>query len=173
SEDAADPPYSYRPRLDNFAMRYTSKRDILEGPLRTTSQGNLIEEETGDWLLMETPAEPGPTRTREFWESEESTGTPKPKSLPVIDLPEAKNGATGLDDPRTRKPLARTLKNALTGSNRPPREPYISSLDGLRAKGDETCQSNKKVKNENTIDVIEGNLDLEMKEKFGKVWKER
>lgn len=42
--------------------------------------------------------------------------------LLLVNAPEAKNGGTGADDPRARKPVSRVIKNWMTGSNRLPQD---------------------------------------------------
>jgi hypothetical protein len=77
---------SQRPRVPQGAMYTASALDKKRGPLRTTSDGNLIEEETGDWLFLDTKEvgqRPSPRRAREG-------------------LPEAKNGANGMVAPRKK-----------------------------------------------------------------------
>jgi hypothetical protein len=109
-------PTPARPRIPDHARRYCSRLDVTHGALRTTSDGNLLDEDTGDWLILDTP--PHSQEDRDI-------AAQKDKSVgkgPVISLPEAKNGATGLDNPRARKPLARLLWNKLTGSDRAPQE---------------------------------------------------
>lgn len=91
-----------RPRLSDSVYHFSSKLDQTQGALRTTSDGNLVDEDTGDWLVLDTPAhEP---------EITSSKGR-------TISLPESKNGATGLDNPRTRKSLVRLLRNKILGSD--------------------------------------------------------
>ena len=96
-----------RPRLNDSVYHFASKLDQTQGALRTTSDGNLIDEDTGDWLVLDTPAH-----------------EPEITSLkgPTIGLPESKNGATGLDNPRARKSLVRLLRNKILGSDRLPPE---------------------------------------------------
>ncbi|RMZ67250.1 hypothetical protein GMOD_00001148 [Pyrenophora seminiperda CCB06] len=103
---------------------WSSILDQTRGPLRTTSDGNLIEEESGDWLILATPP-----HSRDDRELALQKHPNKAVKIPAIGLPESKNGATGLDDPRTRKPLARILKNMWTGSDRLPVESKVSGKD--------------------------------------------
>lgn len=107
---ASENPPSERPRLDDRLRQYSSKLDELQGPLRTTSDGNLIDEDTGDWLILDTPPHDDGDKEMEK------------KKGPAIGLPESKNGATGLDNPRARKPLMRLLRNRFSGSDRLPVE---------------------------------------------------
>lgn len=101
-----------RPRLDDSLRQYSSKLDETRGPLRTTADGNLIDEDTGDWLILDTPPH-----------DDENKDAGKGKAPgPAIGLPESKNGATGLDNPRARKPLMRLLRNRFSGSDRLPVE---------------------------------------------------
>jgi hypothetical protein len=111
-----------RPRLPDYAMQYTSERDKRAGPHRTTTDGDLIDAETGDWLVLDVPASAlGKKNTERRGGSGRESGADA-----ALDLPEAKNGATGFDAPRMRKPITRVLKNVLTGSNRPPSSPSLS-----------------------------------------------
>jgi len=100
--------------LSDTLSDYTSLLDSTHGPLRTTSDGNLVEEDSGDWLVLATP--PHSQSARNFAVTKCSRADAK--TLPAIGLPESKNGATGLDDPRARKSLVRLLKNKWTGSDR-------------------------------------------------------
>ncbi|KAH7073843.1 hypothetical protein BKA63DRAFT_491800 [Paraphoma chrysanthemicola] len=94
----------FRPRLPNEVQSYTSKLDQHNISLRTTSDGNLVDEDTGGWLILETPPHDKEDREIVFKSKTEAKG-------PLIGLPESKNGATGLDHPRARKPLGRLLRN--------------------------------------------------------------
>jgi hypothetical protein len=109
-------PPAVRPRIPAAARRYSSKLDATYGALRTTSDGNLLDEDTGDWLILDTP--PHSQEDRDIAAQKDKNQ----KNTPAISLPEAKNGATGLDNPRARKPLVRLLWNKLTGSDRAPQE---------------------------------------------------
>ncbi|KAF2826326.1 hypothetical protein CC86DRAFT_417410, partial [Ophiobolus disseminans] len=96
----------------------------------TTSDGNLVNEDTGDWLVLAT--HPHDTEHREIAAQK---GRIIPQG-PVISLPEAKNGATGLDNPRARKPLMRLLRNKFSGSDRPLTEaedPVVLARKKLRS----------------------------------------
>lgn len=75
---------SKHPRLDDSLREYLSLLDETCGPLRTTTDGNLLEEDTGDWLLLDTP--PHDVQGKEM-EKAKSKG-------PALSLPESKNGAT-------------------------------------------------------------------------------
>lgn len=44
-----------RPRLPDGIQHYSSKLDQSKGPLRTTADGDLMEDDTGDWLVLDTP----------------------------------------------------------------------------------------------------------------------
>ncbi|KAH9867691.1 hypothetical protein IAQ61_008285, partial [Plenodomus lingam] len=89
------------PRLPDYVSQYHSALDISHGPLRTTSDGNLIVEESGDWVLLDTP--PHDRQNHEIKVSR--------RNIPAIDLPEAKNGATGLEDARSRDRARRIIKD--------------------------------------------------------------
>lgn len=119
-----------RPRLTDSIYHYSSRLDITQGALRTTTDGNLLGEDTGDWLMLETP--PHNEEDQEIAKQRDE----KAAERPPISLPEAKNGATGLDNPRARKPLFRLLRNKLSGSDRPPAEkedPKIKAKKQLHA----------------------------------------
>ncbi|KAF2031574.1 hypothetical protein EK21DRAFT_38043, partial [Setomelanomma holmii] len=119
-----------RLRLPTYAQSFSSKLDQSNTPLRTTSDGKLIDEDTGDWLVLDTP--PHDSEDREIaWKNKKVTRGP------LIGLPESKNGATGLDDPRARKPLARLLRNKWHGFDRLPaheEDPEILERKKLRAE---------------------------------------
>jgi hypothetical protein len=80
-----DPLYT-RSRLPDDRRQYSSKLDQVRGPLRTTSDGNLVGEDTGDWLVLDTPPHDAESLIR------------REKEGPSVSLPEAKNGATGLEN---------------------------------------------------------------------------
>ncbi|KAI1522384.1 Atrophin-1 multi-domain protein, partial [Pyrenophora tritici-repentis] len=102
-------------RLTDLFTDYASVLDTTRGPLRTTSDGNLIAEVSGDWLVLATPPHSADDRELALLKK------PQPATkLPTLWMPECKNGATAFDNPRTRKPLARLLRNKWTGSDRPP-----------------------------------------------------
>jgi hypothetical protein len=96
-----DPPYT-RPRLPDDLRQYSSKLDQVRGPLRTTSDGKLVGEDTGDWLVLDTPPHDAENLLR------------NETKAPSISLPEAKNGATGLENSRARDPLGRILREGLS-----------------------------------------------------------
>ncbi|KAF2688871.1 hypothetical protein K458DRAFT_293305 [Lentithecium fluviatile CBS 122367] len=126
---ARTPTPEARPRLSEYMMQYTSARDLRDGPHRTTTDGDLIEAETGEYLVLEDFSPENMSASR--------TDTGKTRG-PEIPLPEAKNGATGLDAPRRPKPLGRVLYNYITGSNRPPTEddeldPFVSPNNSVEA----------------------------------------
>ena len=116
-----------RRRLPDTVCEYSSKLDNTQGPLRTTSDGNLIDESTGDWLVLDTPP-----HDREDREVALQHGQSR-AMRPAVGLPESKNGATGLDDPRARKSIARLIKNKISGSNRPPMEGVDSAVSEKKA----------------------------------------
>jgi hypothetical protein len=60
-------------------LRYSSKLDQMRGPLHTTSEGNLVDEYTGDWLVLETPPHDAEDRMQN-----------EKKNALAIDFPEAK-----------------------------------------------------------------------------------
>ena len=105
---------SSRPCIPDIARRYSSKLDATQGALRTTSDGNLFSETTGDYVILNTPPHDREDREMALQKSKQVARGP------AIGLPEAKNGATAFDDPRARKPFLRVLRNKLSGSDRPP-----------------------------------------------------
>jgi hypothetical protein len=115
-------------------LEIPSQRPRPKRPLRTTADRGLIEEDTGDWLVLDTP----PCNSKDGKISLQSDQKPATAKSPAIGLPEAKNGATGLDNPRTRKPIMRLLRNKFYGLDRP------------SVKGEENSQvvSKKKLCNE-------------------------
>ncbi|KAF2711071.1 hypothetical protein K504DRAFT_454081 [Pleomassaria siparia CBS 279.74] len=93
--------------------------DYLRGPIRSTSHGNLAEEDTGDWLLLDPVAIENagilaPVAKKNPCSTKHATT--------VKGIPEMKNGATAFDAPRSRKPISRIIYNYMTGSNRPTKE---------------------------------------------------
>ncbi|KAH7089597.1 hypothetical protein FB567DRAFT_590407 [Paraphoma chrysanthemicola] len=112
-DEPAKPSPHFRPRLPDEVRSYTSKLDQYNVSLRTTSDGNLVNEDTGDWLNK--TAAKGPS----------------------IGLPESKNGATGLDPPRARKPLGRLLRNKWHHFDRlPPENEHPQTLGQERLQRD-------------------------------------
>jgi hypothetical protein len=109
-------PSSARPCIPLEARRYSSRLDATRGALRTTSDGNLISEVTVDYVLLETPAHDQEDREMRMQKEK------KIAKGPTISLPEAKNGATGLDNSRKPKTLVRVLLNIFSGSSHPPKE---------------------------------------------------
>jgi hypothetical protein len=106
----SSPAISPRTRLPDSLRQYSSKLDDLRGPLRTTSDGNLVDEDTGDWLVLDTPSHDAEDRIQKAT-----------KNAFAIDLPEAKNGATGNVHPRKRMSLAQYVSSKLLrGSHREP-----------------------------------------------------
>ncbi|KAF2443293.1 hypothetical protein P171DRAFT_473620 [Karstenula rhodostoma CBS 690.94] len=95
------------------AWKMTSLTDETHGPLRIDTDGTLIPEATGDLIHLDTPT----PDAQEYY----TAVNPHAPSRRFA-IPEAKNGATGLDDARARKPIARVVKNWLTGSSRAPVE---------------------------------------------------
>jgi hypothetical protein len=93
---------SPRARLPTFMRQYSSKLDQMRGPLRTTSDGNLVYEDTGDWLVLDTPSHDA-----------ENPSQKEKKNAPTIDLPEAKNGATGDERPRKRMLFSQYVSHSL------------------------------------------------------------
>jgi hypothetical protein len=91
-----DPP-NRRPRLPYDFRQYSSKLDQLRGSLRTATDGNLLNGDTGDWLLLNTP--PHHTETR----------LQSNRKSPAISLPEAQNGA--------RTSFSRLLRNKVFSSS--------------------------------------------------------
>jgi hypothetical protein len=106
----SSPAISPRTRLPDSLRQYSSKLDDLRGPLRTTSDGNLVDEDTGDWLVLDTPSHDAEDRIQKAT-----------KDVPAIDLPEAKNGATGNVHPRKRMSLGQYVSSQwLRGNGRTP-----------------------------------------------------
>lgn len=98
---------------NNRAWKMTSGLDETNGPLRVVSDGKIVEGDTGDLVHLDIPDD----------EAQQYYTEVNPYALSRrLAIPEAKNGATGLDDPRSRKPISRVVKNWLTGSSRPPAE---------------------------------------------------
>jgi hypothetical protein len=93
---------SPRARLPTFMRQYSSKLDQMRGPLRTTSDGNLVYENTGDWLVLDTPSHDA-----------ENPSQKEKKNAPTIDLPEVKNGATGDERPRKRMLFSQYVSHSL------------------------------------------------------------
>ena len=114
STHGSETPESKHLQVASLDIKYTAKLDMLHGPLRTTSDGGLIDEDTGEWLKLDTFAE-------NTTHKHAAIVTDGPNS-PWIAMPEAKNGATGLDPPRARKSIHRVFRNWLTGSSKPPAE---------------------------------------------------
>jgi hypothetical protein len=96
-----------------FGWDIASKIEANLGRRRAASDGKIIEEVTGalvDLDISDDEAQQYYTETNKY--------APHRRYA----VPEVKNGSTALDDSRTRKPVARVLKNWLTGSSRPPPE---------------------------------------------------
>ncbi|KAF2243501.1 hypothetical protein BU26DRAFT_466178 [Trematosphaeria pertusa] len=174
----ASPPKPRRARLPSFAMQYTSALDKTRGPLRTTSDGNLIAEDTGDWLLLDTP--PHDAEDRVDLAAKANTARRRSSANgPVIGMPEAKNGATGLDDPRRRKPVARVLRNRITGSDRLPppglgkEENGVPSLEELREVIRERRRDMDERVEKSVLRGIARHLGPVVEREFGEGWAER
>jgi hypothetical protein len=97
-----------RQRLSESVSQYLSTLDVSHGPLRATSDGTLVKEETGDHVNLELPP-----RNHDVHKHAPRTGR-KTTQVPILDLPEAENGGTGLDDPRKRRSLVRWFKDMWT-----------------------------------------------------------
>jgi hypothetical protein len=94
-----------RPKLPESFHQYTSRLDATKGPIRATSDGILVEENTGDYVDLDFPPhnrdlrEPAPTTDRSATRA------------PIVELPEASNGGTGLEDPRKRRSVKQFFKD--------------------------------------------------------------
>jgi len=159
--------------LDTFSD-YTSLLDSTHGPLRTTSDGNLVEEESGDWLVLATPPHSRSDRDLAI----EKCSRADAEKLPAIGLPESKNGATGLDDPRARKSLVRLLKNKWTGSDRLPVEVKKNEEENKQAEAGPVAARALDGERERRTDralfaAVRNVHDEEMREEMGKFWYER
>lgn len=158
---------SPRSRLSDIIYQYSSLLDESRGPLRTTADGNLIKEDSGDWLLLDTP--PYDLEDRQL----ASKDTTKATKTPAIGLPESKNGATGFDDPRARKPLARLIKNKWTGSDRLfARDPEMASLSRpqVQRKAKDALASLGEKANLELLDEIRHVFGKEMIQFMGDNW---
>ncbi|KAF1938835.1 hypothetical protein EJ02DRAFT_436812 [Clathrospora elynae] len=156
-----------RPRLPGAFCRYSSKLDESHGPLRTTSDGNLIEEESGDWLVLDTS--PHGQEGRNIGLQKDR----KASMSPTIGLPESKNGATGLDDPRARKPLARLIKNRWTGSDRLPAEgkdPVVTARKEIQATATQEHRQPSEKVDMVLLGKIQRNFGEEMAREFCGDW---
>ncbi|KAH8726120.1 hypothetical protein GQ44DRAFT_759126 [Phaeosphaeriaceae sp. PMI808] len=144
-----------RNRLPADLDQYSSVLDHTKGPLRTTADGNLIQEESGDWLVLEEP--PHNLEDRIIALKKDKGAAKGPAKGPAIGLPESKNGANGLDNPRTSAPMARILRNRLSKS--------IRKLDD-KAKLD--LLAKKKLRSEIIIQQYQpiGTTDLKVLEKI-------
>lgn len=157
---------SVRPRIPHEARRYSSKLDATHGALRTTSDGNLVDEDTGDWLLIDTP--PHDQEDREMTMQIDK----KIAKGPAISLPEAKNGATGLNNPRTRKPFMRLLRNKILGSDRPAQEFEDPAVLAKRILRSEILarQDEKEGIDMRILEKTRMCYDKEMSERLGTDW---
>ncbi|CAE7195187.1 hypothetical protein PTNB73_08484 [Pyrenophora teres f. teres] len=168
SPTSSPPRQSYSQRLTDPFSDYASVLDSTRGPLRTTSDGNLLEEESGDWLILATP--PHSADDRELALLQTSKPTTK---LPVLWMPECKNGATAFDNPRTRKPLARLLRNKWTGSDRSPAVEPKTNREELREEAARALVGKGERVDEVLLGRIRENFDTEMKVELGRHWYER
>lgn len=108
-----------------YAIWKTSSRVEEEnGILRLDSDGKIVEEDTGDLVHLDIPDD----------EAQQYYAEVDPHALSRrFAIPENKNGATGLDNPRARKPVMRVVKNWLTGSSKAPvQEPQWVFSTALR-----------------------------------------
>jgi len=103
----SDTPAS-RPKLPESVHQLSSRLDVSQGPLRATSDGVLVKEQTGDYVNLDLPP-----RNRDAREPAPTTGTATAKA-PIIELPEASNGGNGLDDPRKRKSIGQAFRDMWT-----------------------------------------------------------
>ncbi|KAL5404630.1 hypothetical protein PMIN04_012553 [Paraphaeosphaeria minitans] len=108
----------------NPTWKMSSRLEGLNGVLRVDSDGKIISEETGDLVHLDIPDD----------EAQQYYSEVDPHALSRrFAIPEMKNGATALDDPRARKPILRVVKNWLTGSSKPPvQEPQWAFATALR-----------------------------------------
>jgi hypothetical protein len=140
-----------RSRLSDYAMQYTSRRDLHDGPHRTTTDGDLLSAETGDFIVLDDPSACSSNKRNAI--------LPKPKTKkigPAIPLPEAKNGATGWDKPREPKPLSRVVWNYVTRSNQPPVEKHEE--EGKLFDVDTRCENIGKASGGMGMRVEEGDV---------------
>ncbi|KAK7180406.1 hypothetical protein PSPO01_13563 [Paraphaeosphaeria sporulosa] len=101
-----------------------SRLDKTKGILRVDSDGRIIEEDTGDIVNLDVPDD----EAQQYYSEVDPYATSR-----RFAIPEMKNGATALDDPRARKPMLRVVKNWLTGSSKPPvQEPQWAFSTALR-----------------------------------------
>ncbi|EDU46613.1 conserved hypothetical protein [Pyrenophora tritici-repentis Pt-1C-BFP] len=160
------PPYSQR--LTDLFTDYASVLDTTRGPLRTTSDGNLIAEVSGDWLVLATPPHSADDRELALLKK------PQPATkLPTLWMPECKNGATAFDNPRTRKPLARLLRNKWTGSDRPPAVEPKTNREEVREEAAKALVGKGERVDEGLLGRIKEEFDTQMREELGIHWYER
>lgn len=160
---ASQGPTPERPRLDDSLRQYSSKLDQTRGPLGTTTDGNLIDEDTGDWLVLDTPPH----------DDEDKDAKKARAQGPAIGLPESKNGATGLDNPRARKSLMRLLRNRVSGSDRLPLK--REDAEGIARRELRTLMEEVREKNEEKVDMnilteIQKHYGLQMGQSLGGDW---
>jgi hypothetical protein len=157
------PAFSSRTRLPDSLRQYSSKLDDQRGPLRTTSDGNLVDEDTGDWLVLDTPPHGA--------EDDMQKAT---KNAPVIDLPEAKNGATGNVHPRKRMSLAQYVSSKLLrGSHREPvvgEDPETAARRKLHDSVMEWRNSGEVKVNMQVLEDVRKLYALEIGQKLGGDW---
>ncbi|KAH5116312.1 hypothetical protein HBH71_121140 [Parastagonospora nodorum] len=159
-----------RPRLPDGIQHYSSKLDHEKGPLRTTTDGDLKEDGTGDWLVLDTP--PHDMEDRKALRKSDKKVT----NSPVIGLPEAKNGATGLDDPRARKPIMRYLRNKFYGFDRAPvakgENPDVVARRELRSRLTDIRGRNAVEADMMVLGKIREQYPLQLCQSFGGDWLE-
>ena len=97
-----------RPKLLESVHQYSLRLDVSQGPLRATSDGVLVKEQTGDYVNLELPP-----RNCDAREPVHTTGMAT-ATAPIIELPEASNGGNGLEDPRKRKSVGQVFKDMWT-----------------------------------------------------------
>jgi hypothetical protein len=110
-------------------VRYSpppKRRSENEVMLRGTSHGLIVEEgnETGEFVLLDDAVADDDTiaANKALLEKYKGKKPAQRGGPPIKTLSEAKNGATGKDDPRKRKPLTRRVMNFWEG--RKQREEY-------------------------------------------------
>jgi hypothetical protein len=118
-----------KPSPSSQQRNITSKGPRPHLPASNNPKGTIMRGSTADdWLdLKDEFGDKAVSRKKTQIHTRMADRTIYPKPMadpnkPKLPLPEAKNGATGLDKPREPKPLSRVVWNFVTGSNRPPVE---------------------------------------------------
>lgn len=151
----------------------TSHLEVIQGPLRAASDGKLVEEQTGDIIHLDTPDHEA---QKHYLENDIHASTRR------FAIPEMKNGATALDDPRARKPIARVLKNWWTGSSRPPHDKaheifMVGDKEPNKAKVEEMVELRRYEGGANIrytmIKIMKRFWGEKLAEEFGRDWAEK